>query len=290
MDHEPYSVPCAEIITLRNLFAPGTPIVMQTAQNILKNYPPPFSFLEKRALSQVAAAYMCSVTVREVLETKGFQKPMRVVPFGVDLGMFCFREREPKEVLTIGYVGRLLPAKGLLVLADALAAIKNEKWRLLIVGDGEERENLERRLAEHNLLERAEFTGAVGYEKTPEYFQKIDALVVPTVTTKKIREQFGRVIVEAMASGVPVVGSTCGAIPEVIADAGIVFPENDSQALAAALKRLLRDGDLRKRLARAGRRRVEENYTWEKVARGIFSLYVEVLKEKYPEFSSLSVG
>ena len=290
MDHEPYSVPCAEIITLRNLFAPGVPIVMQTAQNILKNYPPPFSLFERRAFCQVSAAYMCSVTVREVLETKGFQKPMRIVPFGVDLEMFRFRKRAPNEILTIGYVGRLLPAKGLLVLADALAKIKDKKWRLLIVGDGEERENLRRRLAEHNLLGRVEFTGAVSYEKTPEYFQKIDALVVPTVTTKKIREQFGRVIVEAMASGVPVIGSTCGAIPEVIADAGIVFPEKNSRALAKALERLLDDGDLRKRLARAGRQRVEENYTWEKVGRGIFSLYVEVLKEKYQESSLLGVG
>ena len=76
MDHEPYSVPCAEILTLRNLYAPNVPIVMQTAQNIFKNYPPPFSLLERRALKQVAAAYMCSETVREVLEAKGFQKPI----------------------------------------------------------------------------------------------------------------------------------------------------------------------------------------------------------------------
>ncbi len=279
MDHEPYSVPCAEIITLRNIFAPNTPIVMQTAQNILKKYPPPFSYFEKRAFRHVAAAYMCSETVREVYKIKGFQKPMRIVPFGVDLEMFPFCERETKEILTIGYVGRLLPAKGLIVLADALAKLKNEKWRLLVVGDGEEREKTERRLAEAGLLERANFAGAVSYEKTPDYFQQMDILVVPTLTTKKIREQFGRVIVEAMASGVPVVGSTCGAIPEVIGDAGLVFPEKDSQALAAALKRLLNDSDLRKHLARKGRRRVEKNYTWAQVAEGIFSLYREVLKE-----------
>jgi glycosyltransferase involved in cell wall biosynthesis len=99
------------------------------------------------------------------------------------------------------------------------------------------------------------------------------------MTTKKIREQFGRVIVEAMASGVPVIGSTCGAIPEVIADAGLVFTENDSESLAEKLECLIRNADLRLNLAQAGRRRVEENYTWNRVAEGIFSLYLEVLKE-----------
>lgn len=277
MDHEPYSLPCAEIVTLRNIYAPNVPIVMQTAQNIFKNYPPPFSFFERRALRQVAGAYMCSATVREVLERKNFQKPARIVPFGVDVGMFQFQPREPKDVLTIGYVGRLLPAKGVSTLVDALAKIKNEKWRLLIVGDGEERANLERQLTEYGIRERAEFTGAVPYDETPRYFQQIDALVVPTVTTKKIREQFGRVIVEAMASGVPVIGSTCGAIPEVIGEAGLVFEENNPEALAAELLKMLKNEDLRRSLSIEGRRRVKENYTWERVAEGIFALYCEVL-------------
>jgi glycosyltransferase involved in cell wall biosynthesis len=277
MDHEPYSVPCAEILTLRNLFAPQTPIIMQTAQNIHKKYPLPFSFFERRAFKQVAAAYMCSLTVREVLEVKGFKKPMRTVPFGVDLEMFRFQEREIKETLTIGFVGRLLPAKGLIVLADALAKIKDEKWRLLVVGDGEEREPMKRRLAEHGLLERACFTGAVPYEETPNYFRQIDVLVVPTITTKKIREQFGRVIVEAMACRVPVIGSTCGAIPEVIGDAGLVFEENNSEDLSAALRRILRDEKMRDDFSKAGRKRVEQNYTWDVVAEKIFGLYCDVL-------------
>ena len=173
MDHEPYSIPCAEILTIRNRYAPKVPIVMQTAQNIFKNYPPPFSFFERRALKQVTGAYMCSETVQEVLEAKGFEKEMRIVPFGVDLEMFQFQKREPKDVLTIGYVGRLLPAKGLLVLADAMAKIKNEKWKLLIVGDGEQREALEKELFKHGLLERTEFVGAVRYEETPKYFPEL---------------------------------------------------------------------------------------------------------------------
>ncbi len=206
---------------------------------------------------------------------------MRIVPFGVDLEMFPYRERKPKEVLTIGYVGRLASGKRF----DGSGGRAGEDQRrkigdLLIVGDGEEREQMERRIAEDGLLERAEFTGAVSYEKTPEYFRQMDVLVVPTLTTKKIREQFGRVIVEAMASGVPVIGSTCGAIPEVIGDAGFIVPENDSEALANTLKKLLDNKELRNRAGKSGRRRVEENFTWEQVAKQIFSIYTEVLADK----------
>ncbi len=281
MDHEPYSIPCAEIITLRNLFAPKAKIVMQTAQNILKRYPPPISFLEKRALKQVSAAYMCSETVREVLEIKKFSKPAVVAPFGVDSELFYSKSKESKaqdEPLTIGYVGRLMPAKGLLVLIEALAKIKSENWRFLVVGDGERKALMQEKLSHHGLLERTEFTGAVPYHETPEYFHKMDVLIVPTRTTKKIREQFGRVIIEAMACEVAVIGSSCGAIPEVIADAGLIFPESDSEALSKQLSRILNDMELRKNLALAGKKRVLENYTWECAAEQIYSAYLEVLE------------
>lgn len=282
MDHEPYSVPCAEIVTLRNLFAPRAKIVMQTAQNILKRYPPPFTFLERRALRQVSAAYMCSETVREVLETKNFRGPTVLAPFGIDTELFRPPEKKrtvpPGEPLTIGFVGRLMPAKGTLLLADALAHLKEEKWRLLVVGEGERREAMSERLAAHGLLGRTRFTGAVPYEQTPGFFKKMDVLVVPTRTTGKIREQFGRVIIEAMGCRVPVVGSTCGAIPEVIGDAGLIFPENDAEALAGRLRLILRDGELRDRLAEAGRRRVLGKYTWEQAARRIYGAYLQALE------------
>jgi len=105
-------------------------------------------------------------------------------------------------------------------------------------------------------------------------------LVVPTQTTSRIREQFGRVLVEAMASGLPVIGSSCGAIPEVIDDAGLIVPEGNSAALAAALRRLLLDCALREELTRAGRRRVIEHYTWERVADKMHELYWQVLRNK----------
>ena len=283
LSHEPYSVACAEALTLCNWFAPQAPIVMHTNQNICHKYPPPFNWLEQRAFRRIAAAYACSETVREVLRAKGFHKPVPIISYGVDTESFrprtAIRERFDKGP-TIGFVGRMLPGKGLNVLAEALDRLGAETWQLFVVGDGSERAGFEQRLAASGLLNRAQFTGAISFDLVPEYFKHLDVLVIPTQTTKRIREQFGRVIVEAMASGIPVIGSTCGAIPEVIGDAGLVFPEGDADALAGALRQLLSDRGLRERLARAGRERVEQLYSWERVADQTYELFQQVLRTK----------
>ena len=280
LNAEPYSVQCAEVLTLRNWFAPRVPVVLGTSQNIFHRYPPPFNLFERRGLKQAAAAYGCSETVRDLLIAKGFRKTIRVIPFGVNLTKYTFRDRlvRQSKTLTIGFVGRMLPGKGLNILSEALERISSDDWKLLVVGNGPEREPFTQRLEKLDLIQRAQFAGAVNYEEMPRYFQEIDLLVVPTQTTARIREQFGRVIVEAMASGVPVIGSTCGAIPEVIGDAGLVVPEGDADALAAAIERLLASENLRRQLARAGRERVERHYSWENVASQMYELFRDVLR------------
>jgi glycosyltransferase involved in cell wall biosynthesis len=282
LGHESYSVACAEILTLCSWFAPEVPIVMQANQNIHHNYPPPFNWLEQRAFRRVAAAYGCSETVCEVLRAKGFSKPAPIIPFGVNTETFrpqAVTGTRSNGPLTIGFAGRMLPGKGLNVLAGALEKLKSEAWRLLVVGDGAERQEFEQRLTAAGLRDRAVFTGAVNYDLVPEYFQQMDVLVLPTETTKRIREQFGRVLVEAMASGVPVIGSTCGAIPEVIGDAGLVFTEGDADALADALRRMLSDEDLRESLVQAGLEQVKR-YSWERVAEKTYELFRQVLKSR----------
>jgi len=283
LNHEPYSVACAEVLTLCSWYAPQAVVVLQTCQNIFHRYPPPFNWLERRALRRVAAAHVCSETVHELLRAKGFNKPVAIVPFGVDTEAFCQRgafNRESKDTPTIGFVGRMLPGKGLNILADALAQLGSVKWNVVLVGDGPERKSFETTLAARGLLDRAHFTGAISYDRVPDLYQQMDLLVVPTQTTDRIREQLGRVLVEAMASGLPVIGSTCCAIPEVIEDAGLIFPEGNSAALATALRRLLLDVGLREELTRAGRRRVMEHYSWERVADQMHELFWQVLRNR----------
>src|SRR5437762_14274255 len=199
LNHEPYSVACAEVLTLCSWYAPQAVVVLQTCQNIFHRYPPPFNWLERRALRRVAAAHVCSETVHELLRAKGFNKPVAIVPFGVDTEAFCQRgafNRESKDTPTIGFVGRMLTGKGLNILADALAQLGSVKWNVVLVGDGPERKSFETTLAARGLLDRAHFTGAISYDRVPDLYQQMDLLVVPTQTTDRIREQFGRVLVE----------------------------------------------------------------------------------------------
>jgi glycosyltransferase involved in cell wall biosynthesis len=102
----------------------------------------------------------------------------------------------------------------------------------------------------------------------PAFLKDLDVLVLPSVTILPMhREQFGRVLVEAMAAGVPVVGSSSGAIPEVIGDAGLLVPERDPGALAQAIDRVLSEPELRESLIERGRRRAQQHFAWPVVAR-----------------------
>jgi glycosyltransferase involved in cell wall biosynthesis len=281
LNHEPFSLACAEVLTLCNWFAPQAAIVLQTAQNIFRRYPPPFGWFQKRAFRRVNAAYACSETTIEILRAKGFDKPMTVIPFGVDLESFkSTAAPNSNQPPVIGFIGRMLPGKGLNILAKALQHLRSIDWKLLVVGDGPDRASFEKELRDSGLQGRAEFVGAVSYDEMPEFYRRLDVLVMPTQTTSRIREQFGRVLVEAMASGVPVIGSTSGAIPEVIGNAGLVTPEGDPAALAEALRELLSDPNTRARLARAGLERVERHYSWERVADKTHEFYRRILRRQ----------
>jgi glycosyltransferase involved in cell wall biosynthesis len=111
----------------------------------------------------------------------------------------------------------------------------------------------------------------------PAIMRQFDVLVGPSVTTPRWKEQFGRMLVEAMACGVPVIGSTSGEIPNVIGDAGLVVPEGDSVALRAAIARLRDDPAEGHDLGEHGRARVLALFTQEAVARRTYTVYQEML-------------
>jgi glycosyltransferase involved in cell wall biosynthesis len=112
----------------------------------------------------------------------------------------------------------------------------------------------------------------------PAYLNQLDVLVLPSRTQSNWKEQFGRVLVEAMACGVPVVGSTCGEIPNVVGDAGLVFPEGDTDALRGRLNQLMTTPELRCRLGQAGRERVLAHFTQAEIARRTVELYRALLE------------
>src|SRR5437667_85878 len=141
------------------------------------------------------------------------------------------------EGLAIGYVGRLVPEKGLDTLLQALAENRGGRWHLWVVGDGPDRERLERIASELRLAARIRWTGALPPDEMTRMWAELDVLVVPSRELPGWAEQSAHPVAEAMAHEVAVNGTGPGATPEVIGDAGAIVPPGDPAALAGALRR-----------------------------------------------------
>src|SRR5205807_5640284 len=116
------------------------------------------------------------------------------------------------------------------------------------------------------LQERVQFVAPMPPAQVAQEFCRFDVLVLPSRSTRVWKEQFGRVLAEAMISRVPVVGSDCGSIPEVLDTAGLIFPEGDAAALASCLRQLQSSPELRQKLVDQAEARVRRLYTQESIA------------------------
>ena len=276
IDEEPYNL--ATWHALRAARGVGARTVCFTWQNLHRRYPPPFRWLEQAVYRGADAIIAGNHAAAQVLRNKGYAGPAPVIPqFGVDPKLFAPRpasDQRPERPFTIGFAGRLIADKGLLVLAEALARLDGP-WRLALYGDGPLRETLAARLAASG--ERVAFHPRVPSTAMPGVLAGLDAVVLPSLTRPNWMEQFGRVLIEAMACETPVVGSDSGEIPHVIGEAGLVIPEGDANALAAALARLRDEPGLALRLGRGGRARVLAHYTQAQIAAQTAAVYREVL-------------
>jgi glycosyltransferase involved in cell wall biosynthesis len=169
-----------------------------------------------------------------------------------------------------------VPEKGVRLLIEACAGLTGIDWRLRIAGEGPQREGLVRLAHATGVADRVEFLGRLPSTQVTEFYRTLDLFVLPSESRPNWIEQFGRVLIEAMSCGVPVIGSNCGEIPHVIGDAGIVFPEGDVVALSAALARLADDPALRAQLAERGRERVLQRFTHAQVAAATGRVYCEM--------------
>ena len=277
---EPSSLAAAELRALRRLFQPGSKLLLYSAQNIPKRYPLPFRRFEAAALAEAAGVYVCNRAAGEILRDKGFGGTLEVLPLGVDVEQFAPRpdpaaSAGAQPLLVVGYIGRLTSEKGVDVLVRAAAG--RPGWRLRVVGDGPVRGDLERLAAELGLADQVEFTPALPHHQLPRLYRELDVVVVPSRPTPRWQEQFCRVAVEAMASGVPVVASASGSLPEVVGDAGVLVPAGDPEALRAALTELAELPQRRRDLGRRGRARAGA-FSWSSVAQAHLALYQEVAR------------
>ncbi len=267
---EPCSLAAFEILLLRRLARSTAPVTLYSAQNIYKRYPWPFRWMESSALRAASGVHVCNEEAGRVLRRKGFTGRIDVLALGVDIERFHPGQQPSTSTgrLEIGYVGRLEAHKGVEVLIDAVAA--QPDWTLHIVGDGPTREEIRRRAAP--LGERVAISGFVPTDDLPAVYRKFDVVVVPSLETPGWIEQFCRVAVEAMASGVPVVASDSGALPEVVGDGGVLVPQGDAAALHHALLDLASDPARRRALGEAARAR-SRRFAWSCIAENQHRFY-----------------
>jgi glycosyltransferase involved in cell wall biosynthesis len=269
--HEPYGLATAQIYAA-NALSGRVPISFFTWQNIAKRYPLPVRLLERWVYRTSAFAFSGSDSATEVLRSKGYRGPVTSLPGSVDVTRYTPSPRRSavrralatsdQEVL-IGFMGRVVEEKGFGTLAAALNQVRELPWRLAVVGDGPYTPAFTQRLRALDLLERVVFAGYVPHPEAPDYLSAFDLLVLPSETQANWREQFGRVIIEALACGTPVVGSSSGEIPHLLrrTTGGMVFEEKNPTALAGVLRALCTDRPLRTRLGTQGRGVVRRDYT-----------------------------
>lgn len=281
---EPFSAVTFQVIRAAKRITPQAPIIFFSAQNIRKNHPPPFSWFESYAYRRADFAFVINREAAKVIEEKGWEEESLVLPLGVDPGVFkplnasARRAELGLDKFTVGFVGKLEAQKGLLELLRAVAGLDGEA-DLLIIGDGPLLNRARRLAGELGLTGKTRFIPAVPYDSMPGFLNCLDVLVFPSVTEPGLKEQFGRVLVEAMSCAVPVIGSDSGEIPNVIGVDGLIFPEGDSRQLTERIEALRRDPARRKELGGRGRARVRKLYSWEEIARQQIAVYNRLLGE-----------
>jgi glycosyltransferase involved in cell wall biosynthesis len=138
----------------------------------------------------------------------------------------------------IGYLGRLVPEKGVLVLLEALQRLRHLPWRLLMVGNGPLKAEIDAHW-KPRFGPRMVCLDAVKHSEVPDYLKCLDVFVLPSFATAEWKEQFGLTLAQAMLAGTACIGTESGAIGEVLGDAGLKVPERDVSALSLALARFL---------------------------------------------------
>lgn len=269
--NEPYAASTAQLLAANHLSGVRAAFGFYSAQNIEKSYPPPFRWTERWVYNHSSFAFPCSQTVLDTLRAKGYFHPATHLPLGIDPDLYrphredvALRRRLAGDAdVLFGYVGRVTAEKGLTTLFHALTALPlTLRWRLVVVGTGVQELELRALADECGLTDRIEWVGYVDHTAVPRYLSVLDALVVPSETQPSWKEQFGRVIVEALACETPVVGTNSGEIPHLLRQTGggIVVEERNATALAEGLLSMAECTDRRQTYASQGANYVRSHF------------------------------
>lgn len=233
---------------------------------------------------QMAGGAVASTEAAESYYRAGFprHRPIERIFWGIPTGIFkpmdgisMRRELGIEARYVVGFVGRLVPEKGPLVLLDAMRRLPQET-HCIMIGEGPSREEIERETAGPELRGRVHLHGAMKAETLARYMNCFDVLAVPSLTTTHWTEQYGRVIAEAMACGVPVVGSDSGAIPEVIGEGGSIVPEGNPGLLSQSLAMVIHNKEVGKTLKEKALQRADAELGVNAMARHLIRFYKRI--------------
>lgn len=274
IEEECFSVPAGQ--WSRAAQNAGIPFGLQAAENLDRRF-----FWLPRLIRTAVLRHASFVAARSpaaaaLAERWGATGRVGVVPHAVPaLPVAEDVQHEPRNVFTIGFAGRLVPEKGLWDLVESVRRLEGPV-RLLFVGDGPMRQELSEVTLPNGIVE---VMPGMKHEQMADAYSMMDVLVLPSRTTSRWAEQFGRVLVEALSCGVPIVGSESGEIPWVIhkTGGGRLFVEGDTEMLTSVLEQLQADPDLRRSLALKGARAVAEQFSPEATARQLDEMLSSVL-------------
>ncbi|MBD2106264.1 hormogonium polysaccharide biosynthesis glycosyltransferase HpsO [Nodosilinea sp. FACHB-13] len=284
-----------QTITLNRLLGLKVKNVLFTWWNLPYQLKFPISALEAYNLRHTHGLVVGNQDGADILRDRGCTAPYQVMPqLGVDETLFR-PQPQPElsqalaiasDAFVVGYCGRFVAEKGLLTLCDALATLCDhpQPWVWLLVGRGELRDTIQAKADGLGIGDRLRWVTDIPHDQVPNYINLMHTLVLPsettntfkTLTSKGWKEQFGHVLIEAMACAVPVIGSDSGEIPHVIDQSGLVFPEGNAPELANCLRLLLENPEQRQALAEAGHHRAMSRYTNRALAKQLLEFYREI--------------
>jgi len=246
---------------------------------------PETSFLHRKLLEAnlVSADRICSTSHMMARQTSKYcGKPITVTPFGVDCGKFMPMERPSVDSgeFVIGTVKALEPKYGIEFLIRGFALFSERcggrRVRLVIAGHGSLKASLQKLTRDLHIDRLTDFVGPIPHQEVPEMLSSFSVFAALSVVES---ESFGVAVVEASACELPVVVTSVGGFPEVVADGitGIIVPPRDPEAAAAAFSTLMEDADMRRKLGAAGRKFVLKNYEWSENAGRMKQLYESIL-------------
>jgi len=217
----------------------------------------------------------------------GYRKKVEIIPqMGVDTEQFSPRLKRVNTEFCIGYVGRISHHKGIdtLVKAGSILLEQGYQFNLVFCGSGTDDDKFKQQVKEEHLDDYVTWRGGVRHDEVPEEMGKFDVLVLPSRTVETWKEQFGHVLIEAMAMGIPTVGSTCGEIPNVIGRPDLIFEEGNPQELAAILAHFISDSKWNSEMQQYSLDRVATHFSNERVAEQSIALWRDVMRQ-YPNTS-----